>query len=126
MSSLNLAEKSRTMGRVWFLCTALALFSTVAAAQSDAPKGDPQLGWQLFQSKGCYSCHGFVGQGSREGPRLTPVIAFPAFIAQLRTPRAIMPPYEQALVSDKQAADIHAYLENLPQPPDPKTVRLLQ
>ncbi len=66
------------------------------------------------------------GQGSREGPRLTPVIAFPAFIAQLRMPRAVMPPYEERLVSDKQVADIHSYLENLPKPPDPKSVRLLQ
>jgi ubiquinol-cytochrome c reductase cytochrome c subunit len=96
-----------------------------AVAQTDASRGDAQIGRQLFQSKGCYSCHGFVGQGSREGPRLTPVIALPAFVAQLRTPRAIMPPYEEALVSDTQAADIHAYLQNLPKPPDQKNVRLL-
>jgi ubiquinol-cytochrome c reductase cytochrome c subunit len=105
----------------------LALLSTVPAfAQTEAPRGDPQSGRQLFQAKGCYSCHGFVGQGSREGPRLTPVIALPAFVAQLRTPRAIMPPYEQSLVSDKQASDIHAYLASIPKPPDPKSVRLLQ
>lgn len=113
--------------KIWICCTLIsAMTIAAAAAQSDSPKGDPQSGRQLFQSKGCYSCHGFVGQGSREGPRLTPVIAFPVFIAQLRTPRAIMPPYEQALVSDKQAADIHAYLESLPKPPDPKNVRLLR
>ena len=88
--------------------------------------GNAQMGRQLFQSKGCYSCHGFVGQGSREGPRLTPPLAFPAFVAQLRTPRAIMPPYEAALVSDGQAADIHAYLASQPKPPDPKSVKLLQ
>jgi mono/diheme cytochrome c family protein len=102
------------------------LSAAPATAQTGEVKGDAQTGRQLFQSKGCYSCHGFVGQGSREGPRLTPVIAYPAFVAQLRTPRAIMPPYEQALVSDKQAADIHAYLESIPKPPDPKSVRLLQ
>jgi len=44
----------------------------------------------------------------------------------LRTPRAIMPPYEAALVTDGQAADIHAYLVSLPKPPDPKTLKLLQ
>jgi mono/diheme cytochrome c family protein len=107
------------------LCLA-ALSLGSAAAQDSEPRGNPQSGRQLFESKGCYSCHGFVGQGSREGPRLTPALAFPAFVVQLRTPRAIMPPYEQALVSDQQAADIHAYLASLPKPPDPKAVKLLQ
>jgi ubiquinol-cytochrome c reductase cytochrome c subunit len=105
-------------------CIALAASqSTGAVAAED---GNAQRGRQLFEDKGCYSCHGFVGQGSREGPRLTPPLAFPAFIQQLRTPRAIMPPYEPALVTDSQAADLHAYLAGLPKPPDPKTVKLLQ
>ena len=104
---------------------AAVLVSAPAFAQ-DEPRGNAQTGKQLFADKGCYSCHGFVGQGSREGPRLTPPLAYPAFIAQLRTPRAIMPPYEAALVSDQQAADIHAYLASQPKPPDPKSVKLLQ
>ena len=104
----------------------LVLFTSAAAAQDESPRGNAQTGKQLFESKGCYSCHGFVGQGSREGPRLTPPLAFAAFVAQLRTPRTIMPPYEAALVSDSQAADILAYLASLPKPPDPKSVKLLQ
>jgi len=97
-----------------------------ASAQGEGPRSSAQSGKQLFESKGCYSCHGFVGQGSREGPRLAPPLAFAAFVAQLRTPRAIMPPYKEALVSDQQAADIVAYLASLPKPPDPKSVKLLQ
>ena len=106
---------------------ALALMTLpVAAAAQDAPKGDPVAGKQLFETKTCYACHGFVGQGSREGPRLAPPMAFPAFLAQLREPRAIMPPYKEAILSDQQAADIVAYLASLPRPPDPKSVPLLQ
>lgn len=108
------------------LAVALAALWIGSAAAQDGAGGNAQTGRQLFEAKGCYSCHGFVGQGSREGPRLTPPLAFPAFIQQLRTPRAIMPPYEPALVSDGQAADIHAYLAGLPKPPDPKAVKLLQ
>jgi ubiquinol-cytochrome c reductase cytochrome c subunit len=104
---------------------ALVMSAGLAFAQ-DEPKGNAQTGKLLFEAKGCYSCHGFVGQGSREGPRLTPAMAYPAFVAQLRTPRAIMPPYTAALVTDQQAADMHAYLAGLPKPPDPKTVKLLQ
>jgi len=105
---------------------ALALACATAAAAQDSPRGNAQTGKQLFESKGCYSCHGYVGQGSREGPRLVPTTAFPAFVAQLREPRTIMPPYKEALVSDQQAADIFAYLASLPKPPDPKSVKLLQ
>ena len=108
-----------------FLLAAL-LSIGAASAQDESPRGNAQSGKQLFESKGCYSCHGFVGQGSREGPRLTPPLAFAAFIVQLRTPRTIMPPYEAALVSDQQAADILAYLASQPKPPDPKSVKLLQ
>jgi len=102
------------------------LVATSAFAQSDAPRGDAGSGKQLFATKGCYSCHGFVGQGSREGPRLTPPMAYAAFVAQLRTPRLIMPPYVEAVVSDSQAADIYTYLANVPKPPDPKTIDLLK
>ena len=105
---------------------AASLSIGAACAQDEGPRGNAQTGKQLFESKGCYSCHGFVGQGSREGPRLAPPLAFAAFVLQLRTPRAITPPYKEALVSDQQAADIVAYLASLPKPPDPKSVKLLQ
>lgn len=98
----------------------------VASASDAAESGNAGNGKQLFEAKGCYSCHGFVGQGSREGPRLVPVIALPAFEAQLRTPRQIMPPFTEAVVSDREVADIHAYLAALPRPPDPKTIDLLK
>ena len=107
------------------ISVAAALCATSAFAQ-DMPKGSAASGKDLFDAKGCYSCHGYVGQGSREGPRLTPPTAYPAFVAQLREPRAIMPPYKEALVSDHEAADIYAYLAALPKPPDPKTIPLLR
>jgi mono/diheme cytochrome c family protein len=105
---------------------AVVLAATTAFAQADAPKGNAATGKQLFADKGCYSCHGFVGQGSREGPRLTPPTAYAAFVAQLRSPRLIMPPYVEAVVSERQAADIYAYLASQPRPPDPKTLDLLK
>ena len=120
-----MSEKFRM--RTMIFGAAIAVFAAATAlAQAEAPKGDAAHGKQLFTEKGCYSCHGFVGQGSREGPRLTPALPFPAFVVQLRTPRLIMPPYLESLVSDQQAADMHAYLTGLPKPPDPKTIELLK
>ena len=114
------------MNRIIRVALGFAVSLSIGAAAAQEPRGNAQTGKQLFESKGCYSCHGFVGQGSREGPRLAPPLAFAAFVLQLRTPRAIMPPYKEALVSDQQAADIVAYLASLPKPPDPKSVKLLE
>ena len=105
-----------------FILAALACF----ACSAEAAEGNAQAGKQLFEAKGCYSCHGFVGQGSREGPRLAPPVPLEAFAAQLRTPRLIMPPYTEALVSNREVADIHAYLAALPKPADPKSLDLLK
>lgn len=104
----------------------MALLLPCGVHAQDAPRGDAAAGKRLFVDKGCYACHGFVGQGSREGPRLVPVTPYGAFVLQLRMPRAIMPPYTAELVSDAEAADLHAYLASQPKPPDPKTLKLLQ
>src|SRR5262245_19946210 len=124
MSCRSRAEVFRM--KTIILSVGAALIVGPVLAQGEAPKGDAAHGKQLFTEKGCYSCHGFVGQGSREGPRLLPPMPFPAFVAQLRTPRLIMPPYVESLVSDAQVADIYAYLANQPKPPDPKTIDLLR
>jgi len=36
-----------------------------------------------------------------------------------------MPPYQKAILSDADLADIHAYLQSVPTPPDYKTIPLL-
>ena len=109
------------MKHIAFAAVLLALSAPTLGAEGNAASGQ-----KLFNAKGCYSCHGTVGQGGREGPRLTPALPLPAFVAQLRSPRAIMPPFQAAIVSDKDAADLHAFLESQPKPPDPKTIELLK
>ncbi len=107
--------------KILVLGVGLALASPAFAAE-----GNAQAGKQLYEVKGCYSCHGYVGQGGREGPRLTPPMPVEAFVAQLRTPRTIMPPYMESMVSDREAADMVAFLASLPKPPDHKTIDLLK
>ncbi len=100
--------------------------SLPAAAQSAPPQGDAKNGQRLFDNDGCYQCHGHVGQGGNAGPRLgPPPIAFDAFKTQLRHPRAEMPPYEDKILSDKDAADVYAYLQSLPKPPPVRSISLL-
>jgi mono/diheme cytochrome c family protein len=108
------------------LAALLAALPGAALAQDDNPAGNVANGKKLFETDGCFQCHGWAAQGGGAGPKLNPPPAFPAFLLQLRTPRQLMPPYAASVLSDQQAADIHAYLMTFPKPPDPKTIRLLQ
>jgi mono/diheme cytochrome c family protein len=101
------------------------LFASAALAQ-DTPRGNAANGKKLFETVGCFECHGYAGQGGSAGPKLINPPAYPAFIVQLRTPRQIMPPFTAKVLTDQQAADIYAYISTFPKPPDPKTIPLLQ
>jgi mono/diheme cytochrome c family protein len=115
--------------------TALILSATGVRVQSAAqaskppaaPGGNAENGKKLFRKYGCYECHGFQGQGSlATGPRIGPdPVPFEVFAPYLRKPMGEMPPYTAKVVSDQDLADIYAFLQSLPRPPDPKSIRLL-
>jgi ubiquinol-cytochrome c reductase cytochrome c subunit len=99
-----------------------------AWAQTNVPSGDAAHGKQLFTQDVCYSCHGYVGQGSRmTGPRVARTqLPFDAFHSQIREPAAEMPPYSPKILTDQDIADIYAYLQSLPVAPNPKDIAILQ
>src|SRR5207237_623583 len=83
-------------------------------------------GKTAFVQHGCWQCHGFQGQGGVTGPKLAPEpIAAEAFVAFLRASNRAMPPYPEAILSNEDVADIHAYLESIPKPKDHKSIPLL-
>jgi mono/diheme cytochrome c family protein len=43
----------------------------------------------------------------------------------VRTTDRAMPPYSEAVLSNEDLADIHAYLQSIPKPPDAKNIPLL-
>ena len=100
--------------------------SSAFAAQA-APQGDAAKGKANFDRVGCYQCHGFRGQGGREGKRIAdPVpLAWPAFQAWVRTTSGDMPPYTPKVLSDQELIDIYAYLQSVPKAPDYKSIPLL-
>jgi mono/diheme cytochrome c family protein len=104
------------------------LVGTAAAQQPSAPAGNAAAGKALYQQVGCYACHGLAGQGAQAtGPRLSRTqLPFEGFLLQLRHPQAQMPPYEAAVLPDQDAADIYAYVRQMPAPPDPKSIPLLK
>src|SRR4249920_4179157 len=89
-----------------------------AAMAASAEKGKT-----AFVQHGCWQCHGFQGQGGVTGPKLAPEpLPLETFTAFVRTSNRTMPPYMEAILSNDDLADIHAYLESVPKPPDPKSI----
>jgi mono/diheme cytochrome c family protein len=100
-----------------------------AVEAQDAPKGDAANGKRIFLAVGCFTCHGRSGQGGAyNGP--APILAktalpFGGFKGQLRDPANDMPAYSDAVVSDKDVADIYAFVESLPGPRSAKDIAIL-
>jgi mono/diheme cytochrome c family protein len=117
---------------------AIALFfiffhvrSADAAQESkpaDAPAGNAENGKRIFAKNGCYECHGREGQGSNmTGPRIAPdPVPFDVLTRYVRKPSGEMPPYTDKVVSDRELADIYAFLQSRPHPPAPKNNPLLK
>lgn len=126
---------------VLFSCAALlTMVPRPAAAQSSAatpktdkpatsekaPVGNVQNGKQLYVADGCYECHGRAAQGGvgpRLGPRPIPLAALTSYIRQ---PAGEMPPYTAKVLSDAEAADIHAFLQSIAEPPKADSIPLLK
>jgi len=106
---------------------ALLAQTTGRVLGASAPTGDAQNGRKLFEAVGCYQCHGREAQGGLgTGPRLGPrPVAFMAFQLYTRQPTGQMPPYTAKVLSDKDLADIYAFLQTLKAPSAVKDIPLL-
>jgi len=113
------------MRKVAGLFNAAAVVAILAGANSvawaqDAPPGDAAEGKRLYLAVGCFACHGRAGQGgAMNGPAPTlakTAMPFDGFKGQLRQPVNDMPAYAEIVMSDKQIADIYAFLQSLPGP----------
>ena len=94
-----------------FLVIALGI---LAAAQS-AATGDVARGKRVFDKDGCYECHGYAGEGGRDGARIAQTtMPAAAFARYVRRPGGAMPAFTQKVLSDQELADIYAYLKWLP------------
>ena len=100
---------------------------STSAQQASPPAGNVANGKALYLQTGCYQCHGLAGQGAlMTGPRvLRTDFPYQGFLAQLRHPVNQMPPYEAVVLSDQDAADLYAYLRQMPAPRDPNSIPLL-
>ena len=118
--------------RVTFVLLAL-LLSLVAPARAQQPPSATtgpaaiEKGKQNFVTYACYACHGYSGQGSDVGPRIdTKRLTQQAFVNIVRKPARRMPPFRtEQQISSAALAEIYAFLQSVPLPPDPKSIPLL-
>jgi mono/diheme cytochrome c family protein len=94
-----------------------AIGSDRIALAQDAAAGDAANGKRVYLADGCFECHGRSGQGGAFNYP-APVLAqieMPAesFVAFLREAPRDMPTYSTAVLSDKDANDIYAFLRSL-------------
>jgi mono/diheme cytochrome c family protein len=106
------------------------LFAVLTAAlASPALAASAEHGKVAFMQHGCWQCHGTMGQGSiatSGGKRLAPnPLPWERFSALVRSTNGGMPPYSEKILPDGDLADIYAYLQSIPKPPDLNSLRLL-
>ena len=100
---------------------AVAMMASQLVLAQSAEKGKA-----AFVRNGCWQCHGFVGQGGPAGPKLAPdPLPLAGLAAFIRNTNGRMPPYQEAVLSNADLADIHAYLQSIPKPIDYRNIPLL-
>jgi ubiquinol-cytochrome c reductase cytochrome c subunit len=103
------------------------LMVTGASVAGTALAQSAEKGRELFMQRGCWGCHGTVGQGGVHGLKLAPdpkpLAYFEAFV---RNTMGIMPPYSERVLPKQELADIHAWLQSIPKPADYRTIPLLK
>ena len=108
------------------LTVAVSSLAIAQTPESSSLAGNAETGKKLFVTYFCWSCHGSNGRAGGTGPAITPSTrSAEDLIKYVRKPRGPMPPYTSKSISDKELADIAAFMKTVPKDPDPKTIPLL-
>ena len=114
------------------LVTLLSLNSATILGQSQKPAAPAATartanianGRKAFIQHGCFSCHGYSGEGGRGARLAQSPIPLQAFAQYVRRPTRSMPPFGTQ-VSDQELDDIYAFIKSIPPSPDLKSIPLL-
>jgi mono/diheme cytochrome c family protein len=107
------------------LVVAASVLGCNAAFAASAENGKKAL-----IAHGCWQCHGFEGQGSvatSNGKVIAHTeLPYESFEAFVRGTNRQMPPYSETILSSADLADIYAYLQSVPKPPEVSSIPLLK
>jgi mono/diheme cytochrome c family protein len=103
-----------------------ALAAGLVIGHGAALAASAENGKRAYMKAGCWQCHGTVGQGGINGPKLAPEpMPQETFVSFVRTTNRAMPPYREPVLPNEDLADIYAYLQSIPKPADHKSIPLL-
>ena len=109
---------------------AFAVIAAVVTGSGAALAASAENGKVVYVKNGCWQCHGFLGQGSAVTSNGTVLansqLPFDVFKNFVRSSNRAMPPYRESILSDADLADIYAYLQSVPKPPDVNSIPLLK
>jgi mono/diheme cytochrome c family protein len=119
----------RQIARIACAVAGLGAAASMTAQAQDAPPGDAANGKRVYLADGCFTCHGRAGQGGAfngPAPRLAQTaLPFDGFKGQIRNPVNDMPAFSGANLSDKDIADIYAFVQSLSGPRSAKDIAIL-
>jgi mono/diheme cytochrome c family protein len=96
------------------IAVAALIFAGVVLAQTP---GNSVNGKRLYEKVGCFQCHGYAGQGGRDGPRIAASsLSATAVIRYVRRPGGAMPAFTEKVLPDRELTDIYTYLKTFPAP----------
>ena len=97
-----------------------------AAVLAQQPAASAENGKKQYLRAGCWECHGYAGQGGRDGARIADTALSSAQLTRyIRKPTGAMPAYIDKVMTDQELADIWAYLKSMPAPKLAKDIPLL-
>ncbi len=102
------------------LATALGLMALAAPVpgRSQDAAADAANGKRIYLAVGCFACHGRAGQGGNLNTAAPPLaqtqLPLEAFKFVLRSGPNDMPAYVEAVLPDRDAADLYAFVQSLP------------
>lgn len=103
--------------KIWFATAiTLVLAGLLSGAVFAQTTGDATRGQQIWEQALCKNCHGANGEGAFAAPRAGDGKTAEEWINQVRSPRANMPAFSEAQVSDQSVADMHAYMQTMSAP----------
>ena len=112
-----------------FCVSFVTMLAAVILANGAVLAASAEHGMTIYIQKGCWQCHGTMGQGSiatSGGKRLAPdPLPWEAFSGFVRSSNRSMPPFSDKILSDGDLADIYAYLQSIPKPPAVTSIPLL-
>jgi ubiquinol-cytochrome c reductase cytochrome c subunit len=118
----NLKQTSGRLIAIGLMGAASALALTPSAM---AQTKEVKHGQVLWDTNGCYLCHGTVGQGGFGPAVATDLVPYVALAQYVRHPTGEMPPFSEKVLSDADLHDIYAYMHAQPEAKSADSIPLL-